>query len=553
MRNPFPLIDPVRRRQGPRENQLIGEFIAGQIGRRGFLRRGSALGLGWPLLAAIAGAIDPLGTLPARAATGKAGTTIRVGSPMPAGAIDPVTVGDAGGLLMLQQVGEFLVFDQPNLRLAPMLATAWKPNHDGSVWTFTLRKGVTFHSGGMMTAKDVVATIERLADPRNASNALSVFKGVLSPGNIEKIDDYTVAFHLDAPHGNFPYYLSSDNYNAIILPADYKGDFEKTWDGTGPFQIEKYTSKVGASFIANANWWGGRVLPARTEFSFFAGQQPQVLALEGGDLDVISQIVVQGAEGLLTDRRMSIIRLEAAIHRQVHMRCDIPPFNDQRVRRALALTLDRPAIIQGLFRGLADLGNDSPFAPVYPSANRDVPQRRKNIAEAKALMQAAGSRGFPVTLTTEHLLEMPDYAVLIQNAAREIGIDVRLKVEPPAAYYGSAAFGKSDWLDSPFGMTDYGHRGVPDVLLTAPLTTHGTWNAAHFRNPEYDRLVAEFVAEVALDSQRRIAARIEQLLLTETPIIFAYFYDYLTATRKGVTGVAPTANGELYLQSASAG
>jgi peptide/nickel transport system substrate-binding protein len=553
MQRSYSAIDPLRRHLGPLENHVIDEFLAGRLSRRAFLRRGSVIGLGAPVLAAVAGALGPYSAPFARAATGKPDTTIRVGVTVPAGAIDPVTVGDAGGLLMLQQVGDFLVYDRPDLHLAPMLATSWKPNQDGSVWTFTLRQGVKFHGGKLLTADDVVATMDRLADPKNASNALSVFKNVLSKGNTKKIDDHTVAFHLDAPNGNFPYYVSSDNYNAIILPADYAGDFEKTWPGTGPFRNTKYVPKVGASFVRNPNWWGGKVLPARTEFSFYSDQQPQVLAMQGGQLDVIAQIVVQGAQALLNDPAVTIIKLEAATHREVHMRCDIPPFNDKRIRRAMALTLDRPAIVTGLFHGLSDLGNDSPFAPVYPSTDKSVPQRKKNIAEAQKLMAAAGSKGFSVTLTTEQFQEMPDYAVIIQNAAKEIGIDVKLKIEPQGAYYGAAVFGKSDWLDSPLGMTDYGHRGTPDVLLAAPLTSNGSWNAAHFKNPEYDKLVADFVGAVDLSTQRQIAGKIESLLLDETPIVYAYFYDYLTAKRKAVTGVQPTAISQLFLQSASAG
>jgi peptide/nickel transport system substrate-binding protein len=168
----------------------------------------------------------------ARAAAG--GATIRIATTVPAAAIDPVTVADGGGLLMLQQAGEFLTISGPDLRLRPALAESWKPNQDGTVWNFKLRKSVKFHNGKTMTADDVVATIDRLADPKNSSNALSAFTGVLSKGGTKKVDDETVEFHLDAPNGNFPYYISSDNYNAIILPADYAGDFEKSFNGTGP-------------------------------------------------------------------------------------------------------------------------------------------------------------------------------------------------------------------------------------------------------------------------------------------------------------------------------
>ena len=72
------------------------------------------------------------------------------------------------------------------------------------------------------------------------------------------------------------------------------------------------------------------------------------------------------------------------------MRTDVPKFADKRVRQAIAMTLDRPAIITGLFRGLAEPGNDSPFAPVYPSTDHGVPQRKKDIPAARALMAAAG-------------------------------------------------------------------------------------------------------------------------------------------------------------------
>ena len=69
---------------------------------------------------------------------------------------------------------------------------------------------------------------------------------------------------------------------------------------------------------------------------------------------------------------------------------------------------------------------------------------------------------------------------------KPIGINIELNVEAQDAYYGKAVFGQSDWLDSIMGITDYGHRGVPNVLLTAPLKSDGTWNSAHFKNKDYD-------------------------------------------------------------------
>ncbi len=523
----------------PLERQIIDEHRAGRLSRRMFLRHASRIGL--------------LAALPAPAAAlGRPGATVRVASQVPSGALEPLTVSEIGGLAMLCQTGEFLIFDGSDLVLRPSLATGWTPDADCSTWTFTLRPGVKFHDGQAFGAADVVATMDRLCDPRQGSNALSVLRGVLSPGGTRRIDELTVRFELDAPNGNFPYYVSSDNYNAIMLPANYAGDFEANFNGTGPFRLERYAAKQGASFVRNPAYWGRAALPARTEFTFFTDQQPQILALEDDQVDAIVQISVQGAQGLLRDPDVRIIDIPASTHRQIHLRCDQGPLADRRVRQAIALCLDRPGILHGLFQGRARLGNDSPFDPMFASTDRSVPQRRKDLSRAMALMNEAGhADGFETTLTTERQQEIPDLAVLVQNACGQIGIRVGLRIEDPGTYYGTAQFGRSDWLDSAIGITDYGHRGVPNVNLAAPYLSNGAWNAAHFRSAEYDRLVAGYIAATDLSAQRVLAGRIQTLLLDETPVIIPYFYDYICATGPTVTGVAVSGLSQIFLQDAA--
>src|SRR6266478_3232273 len=540
-------LDELRRQATEVENDLIDELSAGHIGRREFLRHGTVLGMSAPLLLATLGGLAySVAPRSARAAT--AGGTVRVAQTTPSGAIDPITVPDSGGVIMLCQTGEYLALSAGDLRLRPVLAESWKPNQDGTVWTFKLRKGVKFHSGKTMTADDVVATIDRLADPKNSSNALSAFSGVLSKGATKKVDDETVEFHLDAPNGNFPYYLSSDNYNAIILPADYAGDFEKNFVGTGPFKLDKYTPKVGASFVRNDGYWGPKALPERTEFMFYADMEPQVLALQGHQVDIINQLPVIQGIALLSDPNVTILSIKSSAHTQVHMRNDMAPFNDKRVRRAVALCLDRKKLIRGLFRDRADIGNDSPFAPVFPSTDKTVAQRHRDIAQAKQLLADAGHPdGFTVKLTTEKYLEIPEYAQVIQQQVRDAGITINLNVESQDSYYGKAVFSQSDWLDSILGATDYGHRGVPNVLLAAPLKSDGAWNSAHFKSKEYDNLVSQYVAALDLGSQRAVAGQIQKLLLDETPIIFSYFYNFLTATAKNLTGIETTAMAHVFV------
>ena len=173
--------------------------------------------------------------------------------------------------------------------------------------------------------------------------------------------------------------MSSDNYNAIILPADYAGDFEKTFNGTGPFKIEKYTPKVGATFVRNDGYWGPKALLDRIEFLFFTDMQPQILALQGDQVDVINQLRSWPGVGLLNDPNIEIIALQvrgapAGAHALRHgaVRGQAGPAGHR-------LGLDRPRIVQGLFMGRAKIGNDSPFvAALSPPPTRRAAARDRH-------------------------------------------------------------------------------------------------------------------------------------------------------------------------------
>jgi hypothetical protein len=145
----------------------------------------------------------------------------------------------------------------------------------------------------------------------------------------------------------------------------------------------------------------------------------------------------------------------------------------------------------------------------------------------------------------------------VVQSAKEIGVTIKLTVESSASYYGKATFGNSDWLDATMSLVDYGDRSVPNVFLTAPLQTTnaktgtGSWNAAHFSNSQYGSLVNKYIATVDLSTQRTIAGQIEALLLDQTPVIYGYFYNWLAATAKNVTGAYPTAIGHIFLYNAT--
>jgi peptide/nickel transport system substrate-binding protein len=288
-----------------------------------------------------------------------------------------------------------------------------------------------------------------------------------------------------------------------------------------------------------------------TQFKFYTGQQPQILALQGGDVDVIGQFVPAGATSLLNNSSYRIIKLRSANHRELSMRNDQAPFTDPRVRQAVAYTLDRPGMVSALLQGYGSVANDYPLGPRFPSTDKSVPQRSQDISKAKQLLSAAGhANGFSVTMDTEDYEEIPQLAQVIKADAAKAGINISLNIETQSAYYGKATYGNSDWLDGTMSLVDYGDRGVPNVYLDAPLTSKGPWNAAHFHNSAYDALVKQYVAALDLQAQKAVAGKIERLLLAETPIVIPYWIDGLTASTPNVGGLNPTSIAQLYLNQA---
>jgi len=576
-------IDSIRSTQGPIANHVIDEFVAGRLSRRAFIRRGTIVGLSIPTIGALLAACgddEPStdgttgGTTGGGTDTTTGGTTAPVaggtikaagGAPSAASAtLDPVLINDGAGLTLLSQVGQFLVVSQSDLTLAGSLATEWTPNDDGSEWTFKLNPAATFSDGAPVTAADVVASIERLLNPDNTSNSLSAFAtGKLSPGGVTVVDDGTVLFTLNGPMGNFPYIVSSDNYNSVILPASVGDTTNFAADvisgkiaTSGPWTIDSYDATSGIKYKPNAKYWGTPLLLEGLEYIFYSDVAAQVAAFQSGEVDALVKFEVSGGESLLDNPDVTVYELKSANHRQIHMRTSEGPFADKRIRQAMAMAVDRQTMIDGLFQGKASIANDTPFFDVFPSSG-DRPASTYDLDKAKALVAEAGG-GFDVTLYGINYFEGPDLAVLLQNAAKEIGINLTIELRDD--YYDN------NWVrtydpsvpGSDIGITDYGHRGVPDVFLNAPLKSFksvddgaGVWNAAEFANADYDAAVDTYSSSSDLQSQKAAAATIQSILMDEVPMLIPYNINYLAATKTNVTGVVPTAMGHFFTDQAS--
>ena len=328
----YRLFDSVRRQASPVEVELVEAFAQGKISRRAFVARGSMIGLGMPLIGAILAAcgsdnnrhqrrLHPFGrhhpygrhhgpgrhdcrrtrsSRAARCASLRRHQPVRsTRSPWPTSA--PTA--------RWSTCFDYLV-DALGGDVTPMLAETWKPNADGSVWTFNLRKGVKWHDGTPFTSADVVATMDRLAG--------SNLKASIAAGSTKAIDDFTVEITLLSPDGQFPQQVGAYNPQSVITPKDFVlgTTLDKRPTGTGAFKLTKYDAATGATFEANPDWWGGKPFLDKLEYSFSDDLATQVSGLQGGAADAITQFSVVGGDALLNDSNITVETIRGAAHRR---------------------------------------------------------------------------------------------------------------------------------------------------------------------------------------------------------------------------------------------
>jgi peptide/nickel transport system substrate-binding protein len=558
---------------------LVDALNAGRISRRDFMRRGLLLGLSVPTLTSLLAACGddddddaedtagqtggadtgtaeetPSATTAPSGTTGAPGGTIRVAIQRPAATLDPIAMQDLGAYGVLAQCFEFLCTLGEGGEIAPGLAESWEPNEDGSVWTFHLRPGVKWQDGTDFTSADVAATFDRLAAAGNAG-----IQGVITEGSVDASDPLTAVVTLEAPNGNFPYLVSVFNAQTVITPVAYATGttLDESPNGTGPWKLASYDNATGAEFVRNDDYWGGPPPLESATWVFFDDVGAMVTATSTQEVDMIGQFQVVGGEALFDNPDFNVVGFPASTHRQIWMRCDTGQFVDKRVRQALGLSIDRQALVETLFRGEAEIGNDHVIAPLYPYFDPSVPQRERDVEQARQLLADAGfPDGLTATLHFGDLQEIPELAQLIQAQAAEAGFTLELAGESLDTFYG-AQWCPAEPADPPcsgaaeLGIVDYGHRATPDVFLSAALSTGGVWNSSQYSSEAFDAAFAEYQSSIGVEAQTAACKKLQEIMLEDTPIVVPYFYNYISGWWSNFEGIRVSALGQIFLDKAT--
>jgi peptide/nickel transport system substrate-binding protein len=569
----FKRLDQTRSSVGPIELDLIESYAQGKVSRRNFVRRGTMIGLSVPVMGGIiaaCGGSDSDSAPVTDAASGETGSTDpqtteaaappAVGGEITAGiqtgdatsGLDPVNMLDLGTYAVVSQAFEYLVgLGEDGNIAATALATEWQPNADASAWTFKLRQGVTWHDGSPFTADDVVATIERMVA------AGAGLAGVVSEGATEAADPYTVVINLDSPNGNLPVLVSLFNPQSLITPVDYSSGttLDERKSGTGAWMLENFDpSGYRASFVPNPNWWGGAVKLGGTKVAAFAA----------GEIDIIQDFSISDGATLLQDDGVKVIRPPAANHRQLWFNTQLPsdsPFTDPRVRQAVCYAVNRQQIIDTVYEGEAQMGNDHPVSSALPFFDETQEQRPFDPEMARQLLSDAGyPDGFEMPLQVGDIGEVPAIAAIVEQNLAAVGMTTPVGVSPNSDFYGEywcVADNKGPGVpcgsSAPIGIVDYGHRPTPDVYFGRALATDGDWNSSNYASPVFDGLFGEYQSAGDVAGQKTAVGKIQRLLHEDAPACYHTFFNYLSATSTEINGFQTTSLGHLQLQNTTKG
>ncbi len=534
-------------------DDLVEQVRNGRMTRRQMLVRASVLGLSvtavGSMLAACGGDDGGGGAAsPTASATGMEpvlGGTLRVQIPPSITEIDPVTIYDQGGIVLISQFCEYLIDLDDKNGLVPKLAESWEPNEDASVWTFKLRQGVKFNDGSPFEAEDVAATMDRLVAPDSGSAALAALEGILSQGGTEATDASTVTFNLEKPFADFPFMVSASSYNTVMLPRTYEGDWPNNPVGTGPWLLRDYVTKQKASAVKNPDYWGkdaqGRQLPYLDQVDWVMIQDEAAanLQLQSGEIDLQPQTIFQGAQALFSDPNLRVDIYPSSGIRCVSFNMNVEPWKDNKaLRQAVAYCLDRDAINTALYDGRSYLGYDTFWEPTVFPGSPDVPETRaQDYDKAKQLLADAGyPDGLEIQLTFSKYLENPQYAQLIKAQCEPAGIKVKLDQMSYDAFYA----GDSDvtpWLNAPMTIVEWGSRPTPGVFAQAMLLPTSAWSSSHWKNDEFASTFDEYMSTPEEGARKELATTLSGTQQDDTPVLLAFYITQLRTQKKTVQGV----------------
>lgn len=415
----------------------------------------------------------------------------------------------------------------PDGSLVGDLAESWTSDDTVSHWTFVLRKGVKFHDGRPLTPEDVRQSLMHHMGEDSSSGALAIVSQI---DRIETEGDDKVIVILSQGNADFPYLMS--DYHLSVFPAREGGGID--WESgiaTGAYKLESFEPGIAISLVRNPDYHKpGLPYFDAVEILNIQDSTARLNALLTGEVDAIEDVDIRNIRLIEQSPDLEILRTPSLRHLTFDMNCSVAPYDNPAVRKALKLAIDRDDIIQKVFMGEAEKGNDNPVASILPLFAETPPQYSYDPEAARAVLREAGLESVTVDLSVapSAFPGAVEAAVLFKDHAAKAGITINIIQEADDGYWDNV------WLKKPFNASDWYGRVSLDWLFATSYTADSPWNNTGFNNARFDELHG--LARVEQDAARRadFYAEMQQILHDDGGVIVVAFAQWRLAVSKKI-------------------
>ncbi len=532
--------------QPPNTSTLERDYLSGMLSRRGFVAALAAAtatvafaGSTHAALAAAdrrADALDHLST-PRRGGTLNAGLT---GQP---DQFDPATSSIYTAAQIYDNIFDKLVVLDSRGAFQPALARSWR-QLDPKTWEFDLVHNAVFHNNEPFTAHDVQYTFNRILSPKIASAYAPLFNAIAS---VQVVNNYTVRFHLSQPFGPFLTNLAA-NGEIVNARAIKQYDPNRHPIGTGPFRFKEW---VTSDHVTLERWphyfQSDRPYLDRVIFRGTNVDESRLAALQSGELNWVDAIPLQDVRRLRSSRNpLYVTANNAGIPDYLSFVVDKPPFNNKKLRQAVAWAIDKRAILAVAYFGVGETGSaEVPTGSPWYTGN-DPYHSGPDLAKAQRLLHEAG---YPNGLTVEYL-GLPQYPELLKTGEivkeqlAQIGIQMTIK-QVEVTVWGNRFVKKQYQITSA-----YQERTIdPDNFYSLLLTRDASLNVTGYNNPRFDALVKQARTATDFSARKALYAKVRAIMYDDVPNIFVHYETLNYAMQPRVHGSAVLPSLELQFKN----
>lgn len=410
------------------------------------------------------------------------------------------------------------------------LAESWEASADAKVWTFDLRKGVTFHDGTPFGADDVIASF-RLHGPDSPAHP------ILAPvTEMTRLGPHRVRFVLAEGNADFPFLMS--DYHLLIYPAGDLAGAMARGIGTGLYRVERFEPGARASLLrvaehykdGRAGWFD------RIEAVAMNDDAARTRALLEGRVDAVDRVDLRALGALRADPGLAVLQVAGNRHLSFPMRTGAAPFEALAVRRALKHAVDRQAMLDAVLLGHGSVANDHPIGPANQYHAADLPQTPYDPDRARALLAEAGLGGLRLALWTDPAgLEA---AECFRAAAAPAGIAVELRPVPQEGY------GTAVWRERPWCTSHWSGRVTEDWMFSTAHGAGAAWNESGWHDPRFEAMLRAARASFDDATRRALYAEMQRLCAAEGGSVIPVQADFVDAHAAAL--LRPGAAGNVY-------